>query len=477
MKINNLNSLTKVFLMAAALFALPTSCSKHLDINDDPNNFAEVPSSAIFTSSQVALAYNTGGSVQRIAAGVMQHYSGHRGQPLNYDQYNFNPSDFDNIWSIYYADVLADLQVVITKETTAGNRRIVGAAKLLQAYTYSIMTDLFGSIPMSEALKGSENLAPKYDTQEQVYDACIALIDAGIQDLATTTGNAILGDIIYAGSTTRWTKFGNSLKLRLLNHLEKRRPGAAKQFLDSNPSLITSNADDAKLAFGSIASNANPIYQFDVLSGRKDEAVSETIVDIMKASNDPRLTLFFAGIKNGANKGSIVGKEPGLDDDDSGETLYSRVGSAYGSINSPVMLLTYAEVQFIIAEVQKRAGSDALAKTAYDNAITADMTRLGVSTAAVTTYLTANAYNNTLERVMTQKWIAMFHSSWESWADWRRTGFPALQAASTNFNGDVIPRKMPLPQLEVNLNKTNVEAGPGLPVLPATLKEKVWWDL
>jgi len=273
-------------------------------------------------------------------------------------------------------------------------------------------------------------------------------------------------------------KYGNSLKLRLLNHLSSRQPNAAANFLASNPSLIDTSVDDAKVVFGSVAANANPIYQFDVLSGRSDQAVSSTIVDKMKALSDPRVGVYFEPVANNVLglKGQYLGNAPGNDEEDSKKNRYSRVGSAYASIKAPVVLLSAAEVNFIKAEVYHRA-SDSRVQAAYQAAITQDFAALGLSSSAAAYLANANvAYNGTLQRIMEQKWITMFQASYESWVDWRRTGYPALTPAANNTTSNVIPRNLPYPDVEINSNRANLVAGPGIPIPYTGLSNRVWWD-
>ncbi len=247
----------------------------------------------------------------------------------------------------------------------------------------------------------------------------------------------------------------------------------------SNPSLIETSVDDAKVLFGTVASNANPIYQFDVLSGRSDQAVSSTIVDKMKALSDPRVGVYFEPVANNVLglKGQYLGNAPGNDEEDSKKNRYSRVGSAYASIKAPVVLMSAAEVNFIKAEVYHRASNAASAQAAYQAAITQDFAALGLSSSAATYLANANvAYNGTLQRIMEQKWITMFQASYESWVDWRRTGFPALTPAASNVTSNVIPRNLPYPDVEINSNRANLVAGPGVPIPYTGLSNRVWWD-
>ncbi|RPD44245.1 SusD/RagB family nutrient-binding outer membrane lipoprotein [Paracnuella aquatica] len=465
-------------LAAILLLTGATSCEKTLDINKDPNFPTVVDKRLLLPAAQVQLGYTIGGTVNRIAGNIIQHYGGHRNQPLQYNQYDIGPAESDGIWSAMYAVVLRDLKGVQVQARATGDSMYVGVSQLLMAYSYSVLTDLYGDIPFSEALMDDANLTPKYDRQEDIYPALVSMIDAGVANVQSGTGGSVgTDDLMYGGNMQRWAKFGNSLKLRLLNHLSKRQPGAAAAFLNTSPALISANNENAQVVYGSSSANANPVYGFDVLSGRKDMAVATTIIDKMKALSDPRIPRYFLAVKTGTNAGQYLGNIPGGDEDDAGESLYSRVGPAYASINSPVVLLSLAEVQFIIAEVRLREGKTAEAATAYNAAITADFNALSIGSEAAG-YLAkpAVAFNNTLQRIIEQKWITMLQGSYEAWVDWRRTGFPALTGAAVSRTNGIIPRSLPLPQLEINLNRQSLEAGPGVPVPIEALKERVWWD-
>jgi hypothetical protein len=463
--------------IVALTFATFLSCKKSLDINKDPNNFTDVPAKLVLPTAQVQLAYTLGGEVSRITGNFVQHYAGHRNQPLEYNQYDVNPAHSDGLWTALYSVVLRDLKAVVDKSRVSGDSMYVGVSQILMAETFGVLTDLYGDIPYSEALQDDAKLTPKYDKQEDVYAALIKLIEAGVSNVKSNTGlKPGAEDLVYAGNMSKWEKFGNSLKLRLLNHLSKRQPGAVAAFLNTSPALITSNTDNAVLVFGATSSNANPIYGFDELSGRKDNAVASTIVNKMKQLADPRIPKFFLGVKSGPHAGQYFGNVPGGDTDDSGEGLYSREGSAYASIDAPVVFISSAEVDFIIAEVRLRENKTAEATTAYNSAIAADFDFLGVSNSGAYLAKPEVAYNNTLQRIIEQKWITLFQAPYEAWTDWRRTGFPVLTPAVVNRTNNVIPRRLPYPQLEINLNRSTLEAGPGVPVPVEALKQRVWWD-
>ena len=475
-KIRNNISKYAVLLALTATPLVITSCRQELDINVDPNNPSQASLSGLLSASQVGFAFALGGEGTRMPASIVQHYAGHRAQPLDYAQYRITSSATDGTWTALY-NTLMDMREMENKAAASGNQAYLGVSKILQAHAFSVTTDLFGDIPFSEALQGRTNITPVYDKQEDIYPALITMIDEGVAALTAAT-ETISGDIVYGGDVTKWKKYGNSLKLRLLNHLSSRQPNAAANFLATNPSLIDTSVDDAKVLFGSVASNANPIYQFDVLSGRKDQAVASTIVDKMKALSDPRVSVYFEPVAGNALglKGQYLGNAPGNDTEDSQKNRYSRVGSAYASIKAPVVLMSAAEVNFIKAEVYHRA-SDSRAQAAYQAAITQDFAALGLSSSAAAYLANANvAYNGTLQRIMEQKWITMFQASYESWVDWRRTGFPVLTPAASNMTSNVIPRNLPYPEVEINSNRANLVAGPGVPIPYTGLSNRVWWD-
>ncbi len=476
---NRIKKAKNIFVGFFSAILMLSSCSSELDINVDPNNPLTVPNNTLLTSSEVNLGYIIGGEATRMPANIVQHYAGHRGQPNEYARYDITPSSTDGLWTNLY-NVLADLKAIENNTINTNDKLYLGISQLLQVYTFSVLTDAFGDIPYTEALQLSLNINPKYDKQEAIYDALLILVDSGTANVSTNGGlKPGSADIIYNGSSAKWAAFGNSLKLRLLNHISLRRPALALAFLQTNPILISSFKNDAKVVFGVSANNANPIYQFDILSGRKDNAVSNTIVDKMKSLSDPRILVYFKPIVNGPLIGQIIGNIPGDDQDDSGESSFSRTGTAYASTDSPVILLSAAEVNFIKAEVYFRANSSANALISYNDAITQDLTSLELSSSVIATYL-ANplvSYDNTLQRIMEQKWITMFQGSYESWVDWRRTGFPVLTPSLNNRTNDIIPTKLSYPQIEINVNTASLQAGPGIPVPYVSLSQKVWWDL
>ena len=142
------------------------------------------------------------------------------------------------------------------------------------------------------------------------------------------------------------------------------------------------------------------------------------------------------------------------------------------------MLMSAAEVEFIKSEIYFRASDNTNAKVSYEKAISKDFIETGLSQTQADVYLLNSSvtYNNTLKRVMEQKWITMYQASFESFTDWRRTGFPSFTVPVTNRTKGITPRRLPYPQIEINVNGNSLSAGPGIPIPYETLTTKVWWD-
>jgi hypothetical protein len=169
--------------------------------------------------------------------------------------------------------------------------------------------------------------------------------------------------------------------------------------------------------------------------------MNQVFLDLL--ANDPRLPLYATG----------TDQEP--------------IGPYYGSSNSALPLVTFFEAKFLEAEAAFRANQPLRAATAYNEAVTANVTKLGVADAAFLASVAAEtAATITLEKIMTQKYIAMF-TQCEVWSDWRRTNLPALTPnAGASINE--IPRRFPTAQNErLYNNKAQVVSD---------LTQRVWWD-
>src|SRR6185295_12730111 len=152
-------------------------------------------------------------------------------------------------------------------------------ALVLRSWVFSLLTDAYGDIPYKQAGDIKNNLTPGYDSQKEVYFGLLDDLKKASAAL-TTTGNAIAGDIIYAGKIDRWKKFANAVRFRIALRIADREPEKAKQtiaeVLSDAGGLISSNAETAQFIY-STSPQQNPVSAwFDT---RDDYRIGKTIVD------------------------------------------------------------------------------------------------------------------------------------------------------------------------------------------------------
>jgi hypothetical protein len=328
----------------------------------------------------------------------------------------------------------------------------------MMVYHLGVATDQWGDIPYTDALTGGTgNLKPEYDTQEEIYNTIFTLLDEAIADLGSATSLFSPGseDLIYGGDLSKWIMTAYALKARYSIHLAKRNGASA--YTDAIAAVANSyqsNADDFKFVFGSAYNNSNPIYQSEQERPGYYSA-SATYMDMLNATNDPRRGVYFDG---------TVGSRPGEPDANA-----AVLGAAYASAESPVYLMSYAELKFIEAEARFNLNpADPLALAACNEGIRASLQREGVfgdGTWYEANKLTAGTI--TLQNIMVQKYLSSFLQI-ESWTDWRRTGFPVLARATGAVTAE-IPRRLPYPDEERLYNGENMPVG-------LTITSRVWWD-
>jgi hypothetical protein len=482
MNMKYITKVQKVLLGLLIMVGLLSSCTKDFEeMNKDPNNPVDVPAINIFTNA----VYN---SINRQLGGWMQHtYLGPWSQQwckIQYiDEDRYMPRDMSGEFNGPYSSELKNLKIVIDKATESGDEKLLAASKILKAWVFLYLTDTWGAIPYSEALQGiyvDGIMTPKYDTQESIYEALLAELEEANVLLAGTTVNFGSGDILYGGDPVLWRKFANSLKLRILNRaagtpwtftynmagggtVTTNAGAAAMANADTrmaailgNPGqypVFESNDDNAELVWPGIPYR-NPIY--NTLFARKDQAISETMVDWLKARNDPRLHIYAAPTLNSVAAGTpdYVGFQNGRGITAAIFPTISMLGTQIAFIEGATSkVMTYDEVEFLKAEHYLRTSQDGMAKDAYEAGIAASMERWGCADGGTvypswgfagditvgstgypvdyTAYLaqTNVSWSGTtaekFQKICEQKWAAIFGQGIEAYAEVRRTGFPA----------------------------------------------------
>ncbi len=468
-------------IISAISLSLLTSCdpSDFGDINVDPNNPSTAIVSFLLTGAERGLVgpiTDVEGSLYTQQIANKQYTGADRYETINF---SFNG---------YYAGPLVNLNKIIqlnTDETTKGgvqqygsNNNQIAIARILKAYFFAHITDRWGDIPYSEALQGNTDFTPKFDSQDAIYAALFKeLKEASTQ---IDGGLAVQGDFLLNGNMTKWKKFANSLRAILALRLSKVDPAKGKTEFASAlaDGLILTNADNVVYNFK--AEDANDSPWEDRFETRLDWTVSKPMVDKLKEFADPRLPIF-------ADKALLVqdyvGMPYGLAQADAGGIPNGQVsflGAAMRKQTSPSFIITAAQVHLAIAEAATLGWVAEDAKAHYETGITASIEQWGATGAPA--YLAGAAVkfdaSKAITQIATQRWIALFTNGYEAWAEWRRTGIPALSPPPVNSNpGGKIPRRQAYPTSERDLNGDNYKAALSSKLGGVDdLNGKVWWD-
>ncbi|CCH54628.1 hypothetical protein BN8_03821 [Fibrisoma limi BUZ 3] len=471
----------------AAVLSTMTACSDFGDMNVNPNNPSTPSTPALLTGAIRNVGAINGqvgpGSFNMTPALYVQQF----GDITYIEDSRYKTINFS--YNGLYTGPLLSLQQVIDLNTNAdtktaaaaagSNANQIAIARILKGYFFQFVTDRWGDVPYSQALKANENFTPAFDKQQDIYND---LFKEWKEAAAQFDGGATAqGDILLNGNAARWKKFANSLRLIAALRLSKADPakGKAEFAAAMADGVFTSNADNVQYNYLSEANNENPLYNNYITTNRKDFALSNTFVDYLKKVNDPRLPFLADKNINGEYRGVPYGAfpSPGKAQD------FSLAATAIRQQNSPVNVLTYGQVLLAQAEAAKLGWTTGNAKSLYEAAIKASMQQwmaTGYSEAAYTAYIAQPdvAYSdaNAIERIATQRWIHLFFQGTEAWNEWRRTGFPQLKPAASTLNGGTdIPRRLAYPVTEVTLNKSNYDA-----VISRQGKDdqytRVWWD-
>lgn len=404
-----------------------------------------------------------------------------------------------------YADEMRRLAVIAQEEGIPEADNALGIALTLRALYVSYWTDIWGEVPFSEAFKGrvdggQGNTQPRFDTQQSIYTALLddleqanklfnpsAKIDEDQLSMIRSK------DLLYGGDFARWRKFANSLHLRLLMRLMNRddEMGVTEAFnrIASNPAdypVFTSIEDAAIVYFtgqdpfvNRFGDVAEPSFSSNA------RLMAEQLIDLMDSNDDPRIGIY-AVQRNNQWKGLVSGFST-VDTDQAvaGSALMNK--DVLGQKNSPYSLMRYDELLFLLSEAAKRgmiAGGEVAAEEYYNRAILASIdfwdginpsTDYEVTDLQREQFLKKVAYNGSLERILTQKYIALYYVGYEAWCDYRRSGYPQLNVGPATSNEGVLPTRLVYPERTVSTNKAHVDEAIARQGAD-NMRTPVWWS-
>lgn len=440
-----------------------------------------------------------------------------KAQYTDEDRYVYRPDVVSTSWQSFYATSGADISLIYKLGVSKVNPNYQGVALILKSYVTSVLTDLFGEVPYSQAWQGAGEdggiLQPEYDTQENIYTDIIAKLDEA-NTLLDPAGTAIAGDILFENDITKWKKFANSLRLRLLLRMSDRNAALVTTEMSkmvADPTtypVFESNDDNAALIYLASAPNNNPINENR--KTRDDHRVSENFINLLLNTYGDYRVMVFAKPSSGTDE--FVGIPNGLTSADAaafngnGLANTSKIGDYFAQATAPGTLMDYPELQFILAEAALRSfipGGDVEAQVYYEAGITGSFEKYraplqtifddhsddvygGLSIGldytvddeldyALTSGAPWNSANG-LQLIAEQRYINSFDQGLQSWFEWRRTDFPVLTPAVDGTNGGKIPVRVPYPGTEATRNKANMDAAISRQGTD-DLNTKVWWDV
>jgi len=477
------------------LFILLNSCTSWLDVNVNPDSPSEdvVTESVLLPGIEASIPFElSAGFPARYPNAWIGQFS-INGLPPDVQTFRILDTDVNNTWEYtLYTNVLKNANLLIQKAAIKGNTHYQGIGQTLMAYSLAIATDMWGSIPLSEALQPEVFQKPKFDDQEKVYTAIFKYLDDAIVNFNSTSlqspapGN---DDLLFQGDIAKWKRLANSLKARYAIRLTYAKTGASQAdiALSALAAGIQSNADDADFGYFDKTGEENPWYQW--MSKFNMLYLDTNIYIVLNKYNDPRLNVFADPAYGGDHIGQIVPHRNGMlttlpgetsklaierTDYDDGEPLLPY----FITKSTPVSLITFAEVCFLKSEAYLWKNDYANAYTFLKEGTKASLMKLQRDNSPAFTEAQANAFVATLPALPTTfeaaqkmiielKYIANFLST-ENYNDYRRTHYPTL-VMPIGAQYPNVPVRMPYATSPKLYNKDNVPS--------VTINtDKVWWD-
>lgn len=429
--------------------------------------------------------------------------------------YNWTGWEAYGLFASGYSSTMAPVKAIADLNARSIAPDFWAIALILQVSTMQRITDLYGPVPYSEY--GIGGVTVPYDSQQSIYISFFAQLDTAVNNLKTFI-SAHPGatpfqrfDKVYAGDYTKWLKYANSLRLRLAMHIVKADPATAQQQAlkavdPSNGCVFTSNGDNAITTGGLNEFEVGP-HQWQTARG------GAAIISYLDGYNDPRLSVYFE--KSTVLPDEYIGLKTGAVENSYEQVLqFSNISYKTFTPETAGVIMSVSEVKFLLAEGALRGWNmgGATPQSLYEEGINSSLEYWGVNnnayinnstgkpkdyvdpfapvnnSPALTTITVkwdeAASNEQKLERIITQKWIALFPNGTEGWTNFRRTGYPRLfpiTASQNHSNGtistEIQVRRTPYPISEYNNNAEEVAKAVVLLGGPDTGGTRLWWDV
>ena len=459
----------KIYLLMFLSCLLTVSCDNFEDdINVNPNLPSQASGTQLIANS---MFYLPGLSSSPQGEFMAQYLA-----ETQYVGLSLYPQQSTSFYGLYQGP-LANLQAVLDAEELNGNEgpveNQIAMAKILKSYFFWNITDRWGDVPYFDALQGTENFTPKYDSQEAIYtDLFLQLTDASQAIVPGSVSN----DIMYGGDMVKWQKLANSVRMLMALRLSEVDPVKGSEEFNKamNEGVMDSNNDNFVFRHRANADNQNYWYSQIVDRNREWWALTEGLVAEMLPVNDPRLPVYGNPTRD---TGEFIGLKFG-EEVNIGTDQYSLLGDAIYAQDAPVQLVTYSQVLFAMAEAVELGWISGDAELYYNAAVENSVLQWTGSTDGAAELLLqpgiAFEPANAIRQIATQRWVHLFMFGYEAWSEWRRTGYPDNLVAP---NGAEVPTRLSYPDNEAFLNETNYnDAVQSQFGGEESIYGKIWWD-
>ncbi len=469
--------------------AMPSCTDKFYDVNINPNAAVDVPADLILPA---ALA--TTGSYVTTNFDYLNLWMGYWNWSGNYSistsdkNYQFSNGFRNNTWASVYSAQVNNYDAVDTKAATAVQPLVQGMAKIMKIFAFQYLVDTYGNVPYSDALKGTTSILPKYDDAQTIYKDFIVQIDAGLALFAKGDGtyNPSTNDIMFKGDISKWQKFANSLKLKIL--LRQSEVAANASYITTELAKIKASGygflgagENAGINPGYLKS-AGKLSPFWGTYGYNESDVNVENYQVYRANiyginflnntkDSFRLSYFYApvGGKGSTFNASYFGANGA---DVFPNTQISGIGKGLlQAFNQDAVIMSSHESLFDQAEAAFRGWISGDPKALYQAAVTESFVNLGVPNAAASAKIyfsqtgvagvNYDVETNKLALIIGQKWASLNGlNPFEAWCDYRRLGLPANIpiSADPSTSTKKIPVRLLYPQSEYSYNGANVAA-------------------
>ena len=401
---------------------------------------------------------------------------------------------------------------------------VFALAQILKISAWHKATDMFGPIPYKEAGKGL--ITVPYDSQEEVYKSMFKELSDAIEVLTkyADNGNSKLlpnADAVYAGDVHKWVVYANSLMLRLAMRVYYADAALSKKYalqaVNHSYGVMKTKDDEAKMERGANLEFKNNL---DVLINQYNECrMGSSMLAYLGGYQDPRLPKYFntSTVSQAVTVGTY-GKYSGVPTghDVSSNDAFKDSSRPAITSTTPTYWMRASEVYFLLAEAALHGFAvGGTAESLYEKGIEMSFEENGIASSEVADYMSSGlkpsaysfhltnpgvnvdvpavteattAWSGTdeekLEKIMIQKWIALYPNGQEAWTEYRRTGYPKLHSVVTNYSNGEVDSEVGIRRMRFPTNKsTSAEDIANLESARKLLRggldkagTRLWWD-